>query len=266
MGQSRCLITEVGFWVTVSITTSWRSRKSNRMEVRRRVDRFCSLVRSYRFAFYFPAWRNVSWPIRRLDVVQLFGSGGFNNAPRGGAGANIFRYVFAGKSTASPDFLSLGWGLARKWANERQARSVVISSRPSRPVTGLPARTFRLDAGLGVLSEVSAAPRAELGSVSDHADGDTVDVRNVGTAKTKRVAATRLLLLLSIGVSRRWPHRNREYGGQHRAELELSGASNHCESPEAFCLANCVWRPEESQEAHEMQSQPIVGKQGARFS
>jgi len=241
MGQSTCLITEVGFWVTVSITTHWRSRKSNRMEVRRRVDRFftrwCNHIASDSNSPRDAAKRSVPWPLPGADVVQLFGSGGFKMPRAAGWRGNLFRYLFAGKSTASPDILALGWGLARKSANQRQARSVVVSSWPSRPVAGLPARTFRLDAGFGVGSEVSAAPRAELGSVPDHADGDTVDVRNVGTAKTKRVAAARLLLLLSIGVSRRWPHRKREHGGQHRAELELSGASNHCESPKCF-----AWR------------------------
>src|SRR5215212_7278813 len=93
-----------------------------------------------------------------------------------------------------------------------QTRSVVVSPGPSRPVVALPSRIVRLDThGPSVIDrrdgsvrvgpEMSATPRAELRSILDHADRDTFDVRNLGAAKTKRVAAACLLLLRSIGMA-----------------------------------------------------------------
>jgi hypothetical protein len=59
-----------------------------------------------------------------------------------------------------------------------------------------------------------------------------LNIRNLGTAKAKRVAAARLFLLLCVGLPSHGPHEYRERCAQHEAELDLSGASKHYESPE----------------------------------
>jgi hypothetical protein len=132
----------------------------------------------------------------------------------------------ADETSASPDILPAvevwvntgerecirGTCVSRSTAQSKpQPRSVVVSPGPSRPVGRLPSRIVRLDThrpsvidrrhgSVLVGSELSATPWAELRSVLDHADRDTFDVRNLGAAKTKRVAAACLLLLWSIGM------------------------------------------------------------------
>jgi hypothetical protein len=84
---------------------------------------------------------------------------------------------------------------------EPSPQSVVVPSVPSGPVAGLPPRTFR-DRGVLVGPEVRPASRTELRLVPDHADRNALDVGNFVAAKTKRVAAARLLLFGSIGMAR----------------------------------------------------------------
>jgi hypothetical protein len=121
--------------------------------------------------------------------------------------------------------------------SKAMAASIVIPS-----VLPLP-RAFRPDAErlsssdrgeLRIGFKVSAAFRAELRSVPGHADGDTVDIRNLRAANAKRVSAARLLLLLRVSLTCRGPHEYRERRAHHQSEMDLSGANKHCESPECF--------------------------------
>jgi hypothetical protein len=84
--------------------------------------------------------------------------------------------------------------------------------------------------------EERPAARRELGFVSDHADGDAVDIRDFGTAQAKRVVAAGLLLLGCIGLAWRGPHRNRERGRQHQAKLNIPGPDPKHESPPTLLL------------------------------
>src|SRR5260370_8253588 len=68
-------------------------------------------------------------------------------------------------------------------------------SRRRRPDAERPPRGDRCDRGLGLGSEERAAAGTELKFLPDHADRDTVDIRNVRAAKTKRIVRATLLLL-----------------------------------------------------------------------
>src|ERR1700687_2151017 len=108
-------------------------------------------------------------------------------------------------------------------------------ARSCRPDAERPPRGDRGDRGLGLGSEERAATGAELGFVPDHAGRDAVDIRNFGTAQAKRIAAARLLLVGGVGPACRWPHRNRERGCEHQAELEIPGPDSKHESPRTQC-------------------------------
>jgi hypothetical protein len=103
-------------------------------------------------------------------------------------------------------------------------------SRACRPDAERPSRRGRCDRGFG-LPEKRAAARRELRFVPDHADRDTVDIRNLRAAKPKRVRAARLLLLGRVGLACRRQHRKCERGCEHQAELEISGPDSKHESP-----------------------------------
>ena len=55
--------------------------------------------------------------------------------------------------------------------------------------------------GFGAGPEEDPAAGAEAGFVSDHADRDTVDIRNLGAAQAKRVATAGLLFVGGIGLA-----------------------------------------------------------------
>ena len=59
-------------------------------------------------------------------------------------------------------------------------------------------------AGLG--SEVDPAARTKLGLLPDHAGGDAIDTRDLGTAQAERVAHAGLLLLKRISPALRRPN------------------------------------------------------------
>jgi len=149
-------------------------------------------------------------------------------------------------------------------ARWRHRSIVVVSSglpgfRPSRPIWPDAERSPRAGGcELWFGFEESATPRTELRFVPDHAHGDAVDVRNLGTAQAKRVAAARLLLVLGVSLARRGPHRHWEHCTQHQAEPDRSGTSMHCESPRQFAVTNCEWRPQDSQEADDVQPHDAV--------
>jgi hypothetical protein len=71
-----------------------------------------------------------------------------------------------------------------------------------------------------------AAWRRKLRLVPDHAGGDAIDIGNVGTAETERIAAASLLLFGGVGLGRSGPDRNRERDGQEQSELENPSANN----------------------------------------
>jgi hypothetical protein len=58
--------------------------------------------------------------------------------------------------------------------------------------------------GLG--SEVNPASRTKLGLLPDHAGGNAIDTRDLGTAQAERVAHAGLLLLKRISPSLRRPN------------------------------------------------------------
>jgi hypothetical protein len=76
-------------------------------------------------------------------------------------------------------------------------------------------------ARLGPGPEVRPATRRELGLVADHAGGDAIDVRNIGTTEPQSVAAAGLLLFGSVGGARGRPHRDRQCRHQHQAAPKI---------------------------------------------
>src|ERR1700722_5565844 len=96
-----------------------------------------------------------------------------------------------------------------------------------RPEAERPSR--RRDFGAG--PEEDPAAGAEAGFVSDHADRDTVDIRNFGAAQAKRVAATGLLLLGGVGPACHRPHQKQQRGGEHQTDLDSAGLNGRHEYP-----------------------------------
>jgi hypothetical protein len=92
-------------------------------------------------------------------------------------------------------------------------------------------RGFPGGRGLRLGSEEGPAIGRELGLVPDHAGGDAIDVRNLGTAKTKRIAAASLLLFGRIGLPRRRQHRNRKRGCEHQTEMKNPEPDSNHEFP-----------------------------------
>jgi hypothetical protein len=148
-----------------------------------------------------------------------------------------------GARRSNPVFMSLD-GMERRSKSNLEtglkSRSIIVPS-------GLPLFCFRLDAHrpsgdggeLGFGFHESAAPWAEVRPVPDHAHRDTIDVRNFGAAKPKRIAAARLFLLLRVSLPCSWPYQYRDHRAQHQAELDIPGACRHCESPEC-CFRRIV--------------------------
>src|SRR5262249_55938471 len=82
-------------------------------------------------------------------------------------------------------------------------------------------RVGRNIAGPGTTTEEGPALRRKLGLVADHADPNTVDIRDFGTAQPKRVATAGLLLLERKGVTGCRSDRGREPGGEQHGRLNL---------------------------------------------
>ena len=98
-----------------------------------------------------------------------------------------------------------------------------------------PPRGDRCDLGRGLrLPEIHPAAGRKLRFVPDHAGRDAIDIRNLGAAKAKRIAAARLLLLLGVSLASAWQHRSRQRRCKHQAELELPGPDSKHESPKAL--------------------------------
>jgi hypothetical protein len=114
-------------------------------------------------------------------------------------------------------------GLARLGADRLSRGGGLDAERSS--------RGNRRRRGLGAGSEERPAFRTELRLVPDHAYLDAVDIRNVRTAKPKRIAAAGLLLLGSVGVAGRRPHRSRKCCRQRQTKLEIPGPDDKHESP-----------------------------------
>ncbi len=100
-----------------------------------------------------------------------------------------------------------------------------------------PAGRDRRDLGTG--SEERPAAGTKLRFVPDHADRDAVDIRNLGTAKAKRIAAAGLLLLGRVGPARRRLHENRERRCQHQTNRRIPRPDCKHESPRSVHLRNC---------------------------
>jgi hypothetical protein len=152
--------------------------------------------------------------------------------------------------------------------SKAMAASIIIPSRLPLPrAVGPDAERLSCSNGgeFRIVLEISAAFRAELRFVPGHADGDTVDIRNLRAAKAKRISATRLLLLLRVSLTCRGPHENRERRAHHQAEMDLSGANKHRESPRVLLSMNCEWRANEWQEGPGVLSQHVVEIRALRF-
>ena len=95
-------------------------------------------------------------------------------------------------------------------------------------------RPSRIDRGnFGRLGpEMRPAGRTELGFVLDHADGDAVDVRNVGATQAHRIGGTGLLLLLGIALARSRQRRNRQPRREHQTKQKRAGPERKHESPQ----------------------------------
>lgn len=72
-----------------------------------------------------------------------------------------------------------------------------------------PAGGDRADRRFGIGPEERPATRRKLRFILDHADGDTVDVGDVGAAQPHRVGSAGLFLFGRIGMACRGPDRNR---------------------------------------------------------
>src|SRR5260370_6638412 len=108
-------------------------------------------------------------------------------------------------------------------------------ARRRRPEAERPPGGAGRDRGRGLrLPEIHPAAGRELRFVPDHAGRDTVDIRNLGAAKAKRVGAAGLLLLLGVSLTRARQHRSRQRRCEHQAELELPEPDSKHESPKAL--------------------------------
>jgi hypothetical protein len=131
-------------------------------------------------------------------------------------------------------------GFARRPAMRSASGLVILLGRlpgfmrsgagmPFRPDVEWPSRLF------AARTEEDPAAGAEPGFIPDHADRDTVDIRNLGTAQAKRVTATGLLLLGSVGAGRHRPHqkrqRTRQRPGEQQTELDMAGSNGRHEYP-----------------------------------
>jgi hypothetical protein len=111
--------------------------------------------------------------------------------------------------------------------------------------------------------------RRELVLVPHHAGGDTVDVGNVGAAKTKRIVGAGRLLLGGVGLARCRQHRNRKRRCEHQAELETPEPNDKHDSPrkplrcEVWVSGSGLARDCRVWESG--RSQPVVEKQRIRF-
>ncbi len=161
-----------------------------------------------------------------------------------------------------------------RWSRRPQSSSDFLDFRGFREL-------FRPDAhrpadigrgGLRLGSEEHAAARAELRLVLDHANRDAVDIGNEGAADAHRIAAAGLLLLGSISLACRRPHRHRQRGRQHQTDMQVPGTDSHRKSPRSR-TAGIVGEGQriskedgsENGKANRNVSQPCRGKHGARF-
>lgn len=156
-------------------------------------------------------------------------------------------------------------GLAAVEGQQRKPRSRSVHipgfsrlSRRFRPDAEWPAYGARAGRKLGLGSEEHPASRAELRFVPDHAGCDAVDIRNIRTAKPKRVAAARLLLLRGVSLACRRPHRDRERRRQHQAELKLPEPNSHHESPRRVAFRELWVNDTRLARTTEVPSQPVV--------
>jgi hypothetical protein len=120
-------------------------------------------------------------------------------------------------------------GFARLGAGRLARGCRLNAERPPRGDRGGRGRGLRLP-------EIHPAAGRKLRFVPDHAGRDAIDIRNLGAAKAKRIAAARLLLLLGIGLACTRQHRSRQRRCEHQDELELAGPDSKHESPKALPL------------------------------
>lgn len=75
--------------------------------------------------------------------------------------------------------------------------------------------------------ELSLAGWRKLRLVLRHAGRDPLDIRYLGAAKTKCVAAAGLLLLGRVSPGDRWPYRRRKQHSRHPSRPPIAGSQNH---------------------------------------